>query len=74
LIERDEIDAKGRELGLSVADVERDYVFGLLAGLFGHSPYSERLILKGWFGGEDRGDRPGTVHEGHCWCSHCGPG
>jgi predicted nucleotidyltransferase component of viral defense system len=48
VIERDEIDAKGRELSVSVADVERDYVFGwLLAALFGHSPYGQRLILKG---------------------------
>lgn len=49
MIDSDEIEAKAEELGVNIANVERDYVFGwLLAGLF--HPDNElryRLILKG---------------------------
>lgn len=49
MIESEEIEAQAEELGVSIANVARDYVFGwLLAGLF--HPDNElrhRLILKG---------------------------
>jgi predicted nucleotidyltransferase component of viral defense system len=49
MIDSDEIEAQAEELGVNIANVERDYVFGwLLAGLF-HSDNElrSRLILKG---------------------------
>jgi predicted nucleotidyltransferase component of viral defense system len=49
VIDSAEIDAKSAELGVHVAHVQRDYVFGwVLAGLFQTSnSLSERLALKG---------------------------
>lgn len=48
MISRDEIDAMGAELGVTAANVQRNYIFGwLLAGLYGDSPFGERLTLKG---------------------------
>lgn len=49
MIEKEEIDAKSEELGVHVANVQRDYVFGwLLAGLFDPAnPVGQRLSLKG---------------------------
>jgi predicted nucleotidyltransferase component of viral defense system len=48
VIDRDEIDAMSASLGVAAAHVQRDYVFGwLLAGLYGDSPFADRLILKG---------------------------
>jgi predicted nucleotidyltransferase component of viral defense system len=49
MIDSDEIDAHAEELGVNIANVERDYVFGwLLAGLFrADNELRHRLILKG---------------------------
>lgn len=49
MIDSDEIEAKAEELGVTIANVERDYVFGwLLAGLFHtDNELRYRLILKG---------------------------
>jgi predicted nucleotidyltransferase component of viral defense system len=49
MISRDEIEAKGREFSVTIANVERDYVFGwLLAGIYGPgSALSDSLVLKG---------------------------
>jgi predicted nucleotidyltransferase component of viral defense system len=48
VISRDEIEEKGREFGIHVADVQRDYVFGwLLAGLYSSTALKDSLILKG---------------------------
>lgn len=49
MIESEEIEAQSEELGVSIANVERDYVFGwLLAGLFhADNELRYRLILKG---------------------------
>ncbi len=48
MIDSDEIEAKAEELGVNIANVERDYVFGwLLAGLFHtDNELRYRLILK----------------------------
>ena len=49
MIDRDEIDAMGKLLGVHTSDVQRDYLYGwLLAGLYGDVPLmSDRLVLKG---------------------------
>ena len=49
MIDKTEIDEKSGELGVHVANVQRDYVFGwLLAGLFHpENPLANNLILKG---------------------------
>ncbi|MEU7888669.1 nucleotidyl transferase AbiEii/AbiGii toxin family protein [Microbispora bryophytorum] len=49
MIDRDEIDATSRLLGVNTSDVQRDYLYGwLLAGLYGDSPLlRDRLVLKG---------------------------
>jgi predicted nucleotidyltransferase component of viral defense system len=49
LITREEIEAKGAELGVHIANVERDYVFGwLLSAIYSPSnALSNQLILKG---------------------------
>lgn len=48
MIYRDEIEAKGNELGVHVANVERDYVFGwLLRALYESPLLAPRLIFKG---------------------------
>lgn len=49
MIERDEIDATSRLLGVNTSDVQRDYLYGwLLAGLYGDNPLMrDRLVLKG---------------------------
>ncbi len=49
MIDRDEIDATSRLLGVHTSDVQRDYVYGwLLAGLYGDNPLMrDRLVLKG---------------------------
>src|SRR6266851_8726554 len=49
MIDKPEIDAKAEELGVHVANVQRDYVFGwLLSGIFQvDNPLQPRLILKG---------------------------
>jgi predicted nucleotidyltransferase component of viral defense system len=48
MIDRTEIEAKGAEFGIQVANVERDYVFGwLLAAIYGESALRDILILKG---------------------------
>ncbi|MDB5294099.1 MAG: nucleotidyl transferase AbiEii/AbiGii toxin family protein [Phycisphaerales bacterium] len=48
MIDRAEIDATARRLGVVHADVERDYVRGwLLALMYGSSPLAGRLVLKG---------------------------
>ena len=48
MIDRDEIEAKGNELSVHVANVERDYVFGWLLHTFYESPLlATRLIFKG---------------------------
>lgn len=49
MIEKGEIDHKSIELGVNVASVQRDYVFGwLLCGLFQpQNPLAQHLILKG---------------------------
>ncbi len=49
VIDRDEIDAMSKLLGVNSSDVQRDYLYGwLLAGLYGDSPLPhDRLVLKG---------------------------
>ena len=49
MIEKTEIDAKGEELGVHAANVQRDYVFGwLLSGVYrADNPLHPLLILKG---------------------------
>src|SRR5687767_11547740 len=48
MISKDEIQEKGREFGIHVADVQRDYVFGwLLSGLYSDTSLRDVLILKG---------------------------
>ena len=48
MIGRDEVLAVARDLDLSPANVQRDYVFGwLLAGIFGESRLGASLALKG---------------------------
>jgi predicted nucleotidyltransferase component of viral defense system len=48
MITRDEIEAKGLEFGIHVADVQRDYVFGwFLLGIYTATPLKDLLILKG---------------------------
>src|SRR5262252_5989351 len=48
MITRDEIEAKGLEFGIHVADVQRDYVFGwFLAGVYTATTLRDVLILKG---------------------------
>ncbi|MFH1943291.1 MAG: nucleotidyl transferase AbiEii/AbiGii toxin family protein [bacterium] len=49
MIEKNEIDIKSDELGVHVANVQRDYIFGwLLSGLYQpDNPLSNELILKG---------------------------
>ena len=49
MIDSDEIEVQAEELGVNIANVERDYVFGwLLAGLFHtDNELRSRLILKG---------------------------
>ena len=58
MIDRDEIDATSRLLGVHTSDVQRDYVYGwLLAGLYGDNPLMrDRLVLKG---ATHSGKRPG---------------
>lgn len=48
MIDREEIDVRGAQLGIHASDVQRDYIFGwLLAGLYGESDIGDRLVLKG---------------------------
>jgi predicted nucleotidyltransferase component of viral defense system len=48
VITRSEIEEKGAEFGVKVADVERDYVFGwLLSAIYARSSLGSRLVLKG---------------------------
>jgi len=49
MIDKTEIDAKGEELGVHAANVQRDYVFGwLLSGVYrADNPLHPLLILKG---------------------------
>jgi len=48
MITRDEIEAKGLEFGIHVADVQRDYVFGwFLLGVYTATTLKDVLILKG---------------------------
>lgn len=48
MIYRDEIEAKSREFEISVANVERDYVFGwILYGIFTVSDLRDSIFLKG---------------------------
>src|SRR5580693_9256546 len=48
MITRDEIEAKGLEFGIHVADVQRDYVFGwFLFGVYTATTLKDILILKG---------------------------
>lgn len=49
MIDRDEIDATSKLLGVHTSDVQRDYLYGwLLAGLYGDNPpVRDRLVLKG---------------------------
>ena len=49
VIDRDEIDATSRLLGVNTSNVQRDYLYGwLLAGLHGDGPLLRgRLVLKG---------------------------
>lgn len=48
MIGKDEIQEKGREFGIHVADVQRDYVFGwILSALYSHTALRDVLILKG---------------------------
>jgi len=48
MITRDEIEEKGLEFGIHVADVQRDYVFGwFLAGVYTATALKDTLILKG---------------------------
>lgn len=48
MILKDEIQEKGREFGIHVADVQRDYVFGwILSALYSQTQLRDVLILKG---------------------------
>lgn len=48
MIDRDEIETKGLEFGIHVADVQRDYVFGwFLVGIYTATTLKDALILKG---------------------------
>jgi predicted nucleotidyltransferase component of viral defense system len=49
VIDRDEIEATSKLLGVHTYDVQRDYLYGwLLAGLYGDNPLMrDRLVLKG---------------------------
>jgi predicted nucleotidyltransferase component of viral defense system len=48
MITREEIEQKGREFGIHVADVQRDYVFGwFLLALYSETALSNTLTLKG---------------------------
>jgi predicted nucleotidyltransferase component of viral defense system len=49
VIDRGEIDAMSKLLGVHASDVQRDYLHGwLLAGLYGDNPLMrDRLVLKG---------------------------
>lgn len=48
MITRDEIDETARNLDLTIANVERDYVFGwLISGVFQDSKLGQSLVLKG---------------------------
>jgi hypothetical protein len=49
VIDRDEIDATSKLLGVHTSDVQRDYLYGwLLSGLYGDNPLMrDRLVLKG---------------------------
>jgi predicted nucleotidyltransferase component of viral defense system len=49
VIDRDEIDATSKLLGVHTSDVQRDYLYGwLLTGLYGDNPLMrDRLVLKG---------------------------
>lgn len=48
MIDRDEIEARGNDLGVHIANVERDYVFGwLLKAFYENSYLASMLILKG---------------------------
>src|SRR2546422_998837 len=49
MIDRKEIEAKASEFGVTIANVERDYVFGwLLAGIYGATNrLRDLLVLKG---------------------------
>jgi len=49
VIDRDEIEATSKLLGVHTSDVQRDYLYGwLLAGLYGGNPLvRDRLVLKG---------------------------
>ena len=47
MISGDEIDAAAKDLDISVANVERDYVFGwLISGIFQESNLGQELVLK----------------------------
>jgi predicted nucleotidyltransferase component of viral defense system len=49
VIDRDEIEATSKLLGVHTSNVQRDYLYGwLLAGMYGDSPLvGDRLVLKG---------------------------
>ncbi|MDD5691638.1 MAG: nucleotidyl transferase AbiEii/AbiGii toxin family protein [Candidatus Omnitrophica bacterium] len=48
MIDKNEIGQKATELGINVANVERDYVFGwFLSGLYSASKLKDTLVLKG---------------------------
>lgn len=48
MISKEEIDHTATDLGLNIANVERDYVFGwLISGLFQASTLGESVVLKG---------------------------
>lgn len=48
MISREEIEQKGLEFGIHVANVQRDYVFGwLLVALYSATSLKDSLILKG---------------------------
>ena len=49
MIDRDEIEATSKLLGVHTSDVQRDYLYGwLLVGLYGDNPLvRDRLVLKG---------------------------
>lgn len=48
MINHDEIRTKSQEFDLTIANVQRDYVFGwLISGLYRESPLGEVLTLKG---------------------------
>lgn len=48
MINKLEIDTKGREFNLKEADVQRDYIFGwVLQGIYSESILGEQLVLKG---------------------------